>query len=84
MTLKAQLDEVSKSFAANDDIPADLKQTMAGFGTELASWELEKSALNAGQAMKDFALVSAGAREVRLTEELAKGPAVVMFYRGKW
>ena len=40
--------------------------------------------LKAGEKAPDFTLVNAFGKEVRLSEQLKKGPVILTFYRGAW
>jgi|AntRauTorckE6833_2_1112554.scaffolds.fasta_scaffold201582_2 cytochrome oxidase Cu insertion factor (SCO1/SenC/PrrC family) len=55
---------------------------------EQANQELENSGttdgLEAGDKAPDFTLPDQLGEEVVLSEELADGPTVLVFYRGKW
>ena len=51
---------------------------------ELLDSNIAMRALQAGEAMPDFALHAASGEMVRLSDVLAQGPAVVSFFRGTW
>jgi peroxiredoxin len=40
--------------------------------------------LNIGEKAPDFTLEDAAGKPVTLSEELAKGPVIIVFYRGEW
>lgn len=52
--------------------------------TKLSEAGLVERALKVGQTAPDFTLLEARGLEVHLAALLAKGPAVVTFYRGGW
>ncbi|MHB9118124.1 MAG: peroxiredoxin-like family protein [Burkholderiales bacterium] len=65
-------------------MPADVVDKLkAGWG-EIMSKGVQQTCLQAGDIAPDFALPSASGKTVRLSEALARGPAVVTFYRGAW
>jgi peroxiredoxin len=51
---------------------------------ELLDSNIAMRALQAGEAMPDFALHAATGKLVRLSDVLGQGPAVVSFFRGTW
>ena len=63
--------------------PAVLQPLFAGI-EELARMDLDRSALRVGDHAPDFELPNAVGAPVKLSGLLAKGPAVVTFYRGGW
>lgn len=75
--LRAMRDQTRKSqpnaMAAMDRMIADLKARGVEFG-----------ALRAGLPAPDFALPNHLGRTVSLYETLARGPVVLLFYRGEW
>jgi peroxiredoxin len=80
-SLQDLLDEVAAGLAIRSP------GTSASLRTELqklADSGIARQALRVGAKAPDFALVDAGGRTVSLSALLAKGPAVVTFYRGNW
>jgi peroxiredoxin len=79
--LTEQLEVVTQQFKANSPIEAQFK-----IGQMIE--ELQKSGTASGkqpgEKAVDFKLTNALGREVTLFEELAKGPVVLVFYRGGW
>jgi len=80
-TLTEQLEAVAKEFKANAPIEAQIK-----IGQMIE--EVQKSGIASGKQQGekavDFKLTNALGRDVILFEELAKGPVVLVFYRGGW
>lgn len=79
--LTKQLEVATQQFKANSPIEAQFKigQMIEG---------LQKSGIASGkqpgEKAVDFKLTNALGRDVILFEELAKGPVVLVFYRGGW
>jgi peroxiredoxin len=62
-------------------------EILAGLGTEikkLAESGIARQALQVGARAPDFTLPDAHGKAVTLSALLAKGPAIVTFYRGGW
>jgi peroxiredoxin len=62
-------------------------EVIAQLGSELAKLAesgIVENALKVGQTAPDFMLLEARGQQVQLSALLAKGPAVVTFYRGGW
>ncbi|MDD9269691.1 peroxiredoxin-like family protein [Paenibacillus sp. GCM10023248] len=79
--LTEQLEATAQQFKANAPIEAQIK-----IGQMIE--ELQKSGIASGKQpgdkAPDFKLTNALGRDVILFEELAKGPVVLVFYRGGW
>ncbi|RBP84998.1 peroxiredoxin [Cytobacillus firmus] len=79
--LTEQLEVTTQQFKANSPIEAQIK-----IGQMIE--ELQKSGIASGkqpgEKAEDFKLTNALGRDVILFEELAKGPVVLVFYRGGW
>lgn len=79
--LTVQLEAAAQEFKANSPIEAQIK-----FSQMIE--ELQKSGIASGkqpgEKAVDFKLTNALGRDVILFEELAKGPVVLVFYRGGW
>jgi peroxiredoxin len=58
--------------------------TMETATAQLRASGIEGKALKVGAHAPDVTLINAQNNAVRLADELAKGPAVVVFYRGGW
>ncbi len=84
MSLNERLAEIKKSFQEDQSIGQDVKQAMADFAAHLKEMGLEETATRKGDVMPAFSLPAAGGDSVTLSEILVRGPAVVVFFRGKW
>ncbi len=62
--------------------PEDM-QTMSQFAENLAS-SMPSPGLAVGTQAPDFTLVNAFGKAITLSQELKKGPVVLVFYRGSW
>ncbi|SFJ32297.1 Peroxiredoxin [Paenibacillus sp. UNC496MF] len=80
-SLTEQLEAAAQEFKANSPMEAQIKM-----GQMIE--ELQKSGVASGkqpgEKAADFKLTNALDRELVLFEELAKGPVVLVFYRGGW
>lgn len=77
LPLKEQLDAVTAS------IPAPIGQRIDAGAAEIEASQVAMG-LAVGDRAPDFTLPDALARPVSLTELLAAGPVVAVFYRGDW
>lgn len=84
MSLQEQLDLVKEQFAGDESIPQKAKKDLEDFSRQLSEKRLEERAVKEGRTMPDFILPSASGEDVRSGRILAHGPAVVVFFRGKW
>lgn len=79
--LTQQLEEATQQFMVNSPIEAQIK-----IGQMIE--ELQKSGIASGkqpgEKAVDFKLTNAVGQDVFLFDELAKGPVVLVFYRGGW
>lgn len=80
--LEEKLRKVSEG--ASDRIPSDALETMARHTDELESSGRAEEAVGEGDQAPDFSLPSTEGGEVALSDLLARGPAVLNFYRGRW
>jgi peroxiredoxin len=81
-TLKDSIDTFMKGVASHAP-----PEVLAGLGAEigkLAESGIARQALQVGAKAPDFTLPDAHSKPVSLSGLLAKGPAVVTFYRGGW
>jgi peroxiredoxin len=81
-TLKSSIDTFMQSVAKHAP-----PEVLAGLGAEiktLAESGIARQALQVGAKAPDFTLPDAHGKPVTLSALLAKGPAVVTFYRGGW
>lgn len=58
--------------------------TMEAATAQLRASGIEQAALKTGTRAPDVTLMNSQNQPVRLADELARGPAVVIFYRGGW
>ncbi|MFK7695024.1 peroxiredoxin-like family protein [Paenibacillus sp. HJGM_3] len=79
--LTEQLEAATQQFKANSPIEAQIKLSQM-------IEDLQKSGIASGkqpgEKAADFKLTNALGRDIILFEELAKGPVVLVFYRGGW
>lgn len=81
-SLQAQLDEKKAQFIQN--APPEIVQIFEeGERAVVASGVLE-TALNVGDTAPDFKLPNATGEIVTFSENLKKGPVVLIWYRGGW
>lgn len=81
-TLKAQLEALAEK--SKGMISAEKRKTMESALQELRISKITESALKKGQSLPLFTLPDAKSKSVSAKELLAKGPLVVVFYRGGW
>lgn len=79
--LNEQLEAAAQAFQAASPLEAQVK---LGKMIEQLQTSGIASGMQAGQRAKDFKLTDALGQEVILYEELAKGPVILVFYRGSW
>ena len=82
MSLKAELEEFKAQFLAK--FPAEKAAIMARADAELATKQIEQSALKVGDKAPSFTLPDATGKSVSLADTLKNGPTIVIFYRGGW
>lgn len=82
MTLKEELDAFRAEFMAKAS--PEIRDAMTRADTELAAAGITSHALKAGDRAPDFRLPDVRGGSVQLKGLLAKGSAVVSFYRGGW
>ena len=82
MTLQEQLKAIKVKTASmmTPEIAAAMKK---GF-EELAKNNVLEKALKTGETAPAFALPNSQGGMIRSQDLLAKGPLVILFYRGKW
>jgi peroxiredoxin/nucleoside-diphosphate-sugar epimerase len=76
-------DEFDALQAQNRNMSPDAAATFARLIQDLRNQGAGKG-LNIGDKAPDFTLEDATGKLVTLSEELAKGPVIIMFYRGEW
>jgi hypothetical protein len=82
MALQQELDKTRETFERSTG--EHTARILADYTRALKESEIEIQAIKQGERMPDFELPSATGEQVRLSEVLKNGPAVVFFYRGKW
>ena len=65
-------------------IPKPVLDTVAQATTDLVRSGIAERALLQGSKAPDFSLPNVRGEQVRFSEVLQKGPAVLTFYRGGW
>jgi len=65
-------------------IPQPILDTFAQTTTDLVRSGIAGRALHEGSKAPDFSLPNVRGEQVRFSEVLQKGPAVLTFYRGGW
>jgi hypothetical protein len=82
MSLQDQLDALRAQSKIR--IPPDVQAVMQRSIEELRASGILTGIPKAGERAPDFMLPNAAGQPVSLASLLAKGPAVVSFYRGRW
>jgi AhpC/TSA family len=80
--LKQRIEEFQKSILPK--VPPDLLKQLNEGVDDMLRAEVDRAALRVGARAPDFELPNAAGEAVRLSQLLARGPAVVTFYRGGW
>ena len=65
-------------------IPKEILTTFESATNDLIKTGIAERALHEGATAPDFTLPNAKGQQVKFSDILAKGPAVVTFYRGGW
>jgi peroxiredoxin len=81
-TLKSSIDTFMESVAKH--APPEVLTGLGAEVTKLAESGIALQALQVGEEAPDFTLPDAHGKPVSLSALLARGPAVVTFYRGSW
>jgi peroxiredoxin len=82
LSIQEQSDELKVASAGR--LPAEVLET---FARDQAAWQANgrpADAVAVGNLLNDFVLPDATGRDVSLSDLLADGPAVLVFYRGGW
>ncbi len=82
MTLQERLDTMREASKAR--IPPEARAIMQRSIDDLRASGIMERVVRVGQTAPDFTLPNAGSRPVSLQEQLARGPLVLSFYRGRW
>ena len=80
--LKDRLDAIREM--AKTRIPAEAREVMKRSVADLRAAGIMDRVAKVGQKAPDFTLPNAQGQDVRLASLLARGPAVLSFYRGRW
>jgi peroxiredoxin len=86
MTSETSLkDRISEFMAAmSEQIPPEVGESLGAELQQLADSGIAARALGKGAEAPDFSLPNAQGGTLKLSDQLASGPAVVTFYRGSW
>ena len=82
MTLQEQLEAIKAKTASM--ITPEIAAAMKNGFEELAENKVLEKALKTGETAPAFALPNSQGNIIRSQDLLAKGPLVILFYRGKW
>lgn len=82
MSLQEQLDALRAQ--SKSRIPAEAQAVMQRSVDELRASGIMSRVPKVGDRAPDFTLPNAGEQRISLRGLLARGPAVVSFYRGRW
>ena len=80
--LKQQIADFQKEMLPN--IPKEVLDVLLRTTEDQVKSGVAEKALKVGDKVPDFTLPNARGESVTLSDVLAKGPAVVAFYRGTW
>ena len=80
--LQAQIREFQQQMLPK--IPQEILTTFERTTNDLIKTGIAERALHEGSKAPDFTLPNARGQQVKFSDLLAKGPAVVTFYRGGW
>jgi peroxiredoxin len=81
-TITEQAAEVSAKAAGR--LPAEVSSVFAESVRQLREQGVPAGAVSAGDTLADFTLPDATGKQASLSEIVADGPAVLVFYRGAW
>ena len=81
-TIQEQSDQLQAASAGR--IPAEVLEIFARDRTVLHERGKPADAVSAGDVLQDFTLPDATGKDVSVSELVADGPAVLVFYRGGW
>jgi AhpC/TSA family len=84
MTLKERLDELKAKSQANPRISPEARAIMQRSIEDLRKSGIVNRVVRAGDRAPDFTLPDSAGKLVSLGELLARGPAVLSFFRGRW
>lgn len=81
-TIQEQSNQIAA--ASRDRLPAEVLKTFARDQAASQAKGTPADAVAVGDLLSDFTLPDATGRDVSLSELIADGPAVLIFYRGGW
>lgn len=86
ITAQAQLQDAldERANASRTNLPAPVRETMAGALAELQASGITDRALQVGDRAPAFSLPDPSGTYIDSADLLAKGPVVIVFYRGAW
>ena len=82
MALQERLDAMREASKAR--IPPEARTIMQRSIDELRASGIMERVARVGHAAPDFTLPNASGQSVRLAGLVARGPVVLLFYRGRW
>ena len=82
MKLQTKLNALKKGFELK--APKDAVEIIHRAADDLRQSGILESVVKVGDKAPDFSLQDGNGKQISLEALLAKGPAVLSFYRGKW
>lgn len=82
LTIKEQSDQLKSASAGR--LPAEVVETFTRDREKQLADGVPPDAVAGGDALEEFTLPDANGQDVSLSELVADGPAVLVFYRGGW
>jgi RecJ-like exonuclease len=82
MSLQERIEAVNKKAA--EDIPEDVRNTMADHVKQLAQSGIVEKSIDVGSKIPDFELPDGEERTISMEDLRARGPVVLSFFRGRW
>lgn len=82
LTIKEQSEQIKA--ASLGRLPAEVVETFARDRNKLAADGVPADAVSVGEVLEEFTLPDATGKDVSLSELVADGPVVLVFYRGGW
>ncbi len=80
LTLQQQIED----FQSKRNVPAPIKEVFTKVTQDLIESGIAHQSVKQGDKAPDFALPNVNGETVQLSQLLAKGPVVLVFYRGGW
>jgi hypothetical protein len=82
MTLKEKIDAYKESFKSR--VPEDIRKIMRRATEDLQNSTQMLKTVKVGNIAPDFSLKNYKDFEIGLGDLIARGPIVLVFYRGRW